>query len=61
MHSSTALIDYPNINALQNKLDALRVITKSSPPAIPCIDDAKLDEVFLWTFQMPLIVFPTIC
>ena len=47
LYSLNPLIDYPNINFLQNKKDELRVITKSSPLDIPSIDETKLDEVFL--------------
>ena len=44
--SSNPLTNYLNINSLQNKIDALRVITKDFLLDIFCIDETKLDESF---------------
>ena len=46
LYSSNPLVAYLNINSLQNKINALRVITKSFPLDILCIDETKLDDSF---------------
>ena len=45
-YSSNSLITYLNINSLQNKVDALREITKKFPLDIFCTDETKLDDSF---------------
>ena len=44
--SLNPLIDYFNINSLQNKVDALGITTKKFPLDIFCIDETKLDDTF---------------
>ena len=46
LYSSNPLVAYLNINSLQNKINALRVITKSFPLDNLCIDETKLDDSF---------------
>ena len=45
-YSSNPLTIYLNINSLQNKIDALRVITKDFLLDIFCINETNLDESF---------------
>ena len=45
-YSLNLLIAYLNINSLQNKVDALKEITKNFQLDIFCIDETKLDDSF---------------
>ena len=45
-YSSNPLIAHLNINSLQNKIDALRLITKNLPLDILCNDEKTLDDSF---------------
>ena len=58
-YSSNPLIAYLNINSLQNKIDALRLITKFFPLDILCIDEKKLDDSFRdYQFKIDGYQFP---
>ena len=45
-YPNNPIIEYPNINILQNKIISLREIIAKAPLDVFCVDETKLDDSF---------------